>query len=111
MGSKGRCNAINVGLWHISRPAIKAKTKDRTKKVFTSGVLDDGTWIMYIDRTYKFYVDKDVNLNKLTTQFPDLSKSEKDSLTEKIMTSNSFTFDDIIPSTTTVYTMEEYIGD
>ena len=101
--SERRAYQITRELYNISRPVLIQAEGEAASTVFGIVTHPDGIQnALQVDTDYLIHVHEAATLEKLVACFPELSNDERYSLSSYVQTNNSFPFEHIIPSTTTV---------
>lgn len=101
--SERRAYQITRELYNISRPVLIQAEGEAASTVFGIVTHPDGIQnALQVDTDYLIHVHEAATLEKLVACFPELSNDERYSLSSYVQTNQSFPFEHIIPSTTTV---------
>ena len=107
--STERATEISRELFNISRPTSVRGEEDVTSHLFGWVTHPtDGSCVMNADLDYVITVHQDNDLNNLIGLFSDLPTEESEALEAYIDSEDSFPFMNILPSTLTILTEEEF---
>jgi hypothetical protein len=104
-----RAAAISAELFAISRPPAVRNMEDVSNYLFgwVAHPTENEAVLMGV-ANYQIKVHPQNNLTALMALFPSLTEAEKAGLTAYIESSQSFPFQNILPSTTEILTEEEF---
>ena len=108
--SEKRAKSITRELYNITTPLAVQEPYQKDGTVF--GVIEhpDGVqFALQVDTEYIIPVHEQATLEKLVSLFPELSETERFNLASYVLNSNSFPFEQIVPSTTTIRTQQYMI--